>query len=281
EALHGDIEKAKKDASTSLEKDLGDVRELMETGTRKMRDEIEARLEQMNREVEAGRTDLSAMFESSRAEIAAWEEGAKKHLADAELVNVGKLSSLSSRVEADKAVLAKSIETVESRLADYQGDVDYRMKVLDEANRDVDALRVSLSQTMDKMGAAVREEMKGLTEALASELTAGWKSEVAGAEAARQQLTSSMGKLQTDVEELKTRAYQDAEKKLSMFEEEFFADLRARSTMTQEKFQTWQAEMEKRAASFEADVKERTIAADEAVQTLGKRCEMTWRRHEK
>src|SRR5208283_2514328 len=246
EALHGDIEKAKKDASTSLEKDLGDVRELMETGTRKMRDEIEARLEQMNREVEAGRTDLAEMFEASRAEIAAWEEGAKKHLADAELATMGNVSSLSSRVEADKAALAKSIETVESRLADYQGDVDYRMKVLDEANRDVDGLRVSLSETMDKMGAAVSEEMKGLTNALASELATGWSSEVAGAEATRKQLQSSMGELQAELEALKTRAYQDAEKKLSMFEEEFFTDLRARSSMTQEKFQAWQAEMEKR-----------------------------------
>jgi glycine cleavage system regulatory protein len=223
EVLRGDVEKAKKDASSSLEKDLGDVRELMETGTRKMRDEIEVRLGQMNREIEAGRTDLAAMFESSRAEIAAWEEGAKKHLADAERANVGTLSSLTSRVEADKAALAKSIETVESRLADYQGDVDYRMKVLDEANRDMDALRASLSQTMDKMGAAVRTEMKDLTDALSSELTTGWKSEVAGAEAVRRQLTSSMGELQAELEVLKTRAYQDAEKKLSMFEEEFFA----------------------------------------------------------
>ncbi|HYW83588.1 MAG TPA: hypothetical protein VFB30_10055, partial [Spirochaetia bacterium] len=266
DALHGDIEKAKKDASASLEKELGGVRELMETGTRKIRGEVDARLEQMNRDVAAGRKDLAAMFESSRAEIAAWEEGVKKHLAEAELANMGTLSSLSSRVEADKAALAKSIETVESRLADYQGDVDYRMKVLDEANRDVDALRASLSQTMDKMEAAVRTEMKGLTGALAAELGEGWKSEVAGAEAVRQQLTSSMGELQAELEVLKTRAYQDAEKKLSMFEEEFFADLRARSTMTQEKFQSWQAEMERRAAGFEAVVRERTASAEADVE---------------
>ncbi len=266
ETLRGDIEKARKDASTSFEKDLGGVRELMETGTRKMHAQIEARLEEMSREVETGRRDLAELFESSRAEIAAWEEGAKKQLADAELGNAGRLSSLSSRIEADKAALAKSIETVESRLADYQGDVDYRMKVLDEANRDVDALRASLSQTADKMGAAVRAEMKGLTDQLAAELTNGWKSEVAGAEATRQQLQASMGELQAELEVLKKRAYQDAEKKLSMFEEEFFADLRARSTLTQEKFQSWQAEMEKRAAGFEAGVRERAASLEAVVK---------------
>ena len=48
------------------------------------------------------------------------------------------LTRVTSRIQADEAAFAKSIETFETRLADYQGDVDYRVKSLEEANQDID-----------------------------------------------------------------------------------------------------------------------------------------------
>ena len=171
---------------------------------------------------------------------------------------------LSARIQSDESALAKGIETIELRLADYQGDVDYRVKSLEDANNDVDALRAALTETMDKMAAGVRVEMKDT----AAALVAGWKSEIAGAAAAREQLHAGMAEVEAGLASLKTRSYQDVEKKLSVFEDEFFADLRARSSGMQEKFQAWQAETEKRAADFEADVKGRIVSAEESVQGL-------------
>ncbi|HTP59312.1 MAG TPA: hypothetical protein VMM82_10365, partial [Spirochaetia bacterium] len=170
----------------------------------------------------------------------------------------------SARIQADEASFAKSIETFETRLADYQGDVDYRVKSLEEANQDVEALRASLTQTMDTMAAGVRAEMKEL----AAQLAAGWKTELVAAGTLQEQLRAGMDQLGGRVAELQARAYQEAEKKLSAFEEEFFADLRARSSATQEKFQVWQSELEKRALGFETDVKERIAASEESVQAL-------------
>ena len=171
---------------------------------------------------------------------------------------------LSARIQDDESAVAKSIQTIEARLSDYQGDVDYRVKALEESNHDVDALRASLSQTMEKMAAGVRTEMK----AMSAELQAGWTSEIAGASAARDQLRAGMADLESGLSGLKTRAYQDVEKKLAVFEDEFFADLRTRSTAMQEKLQAWQAEMEGRAAAFETDVKERISTADESIMAL-------------
>jgi chromosome segregation ATPase len=171
---------------------------------------------------------------------------------------------LSGRIQEDESAVAKSIQTIEMRLSDYQGDVDYRVKALEESNHDVDALRASLTQTMEKMAAGVRTEMK----AMSAELIAGWTAEIAGASTAREQLRAGMADLETGLVGLKTRAYQDVEKKLSVFEDQFFADLRTRSTSMQEKLQAWQTEMETRASAFETDVKERVTAADESIQTL-------------
>ena len=70
---------------------------------------------------------------------------------------------LSARIQDDESAVAKSIQTIEMRLSDYQGDLDYRVKALEESNHDVDALRASLSQTMEKIAAGVRTEMKAMS----------------------------------------------------------------------------------------------------------------------
>ena len=77
-----------------------------------------------------------------------------------------------------------------------------------------------------------------------------------------------MADLEAGLAGLKTRAYQDVEKKLAVFEDEFFADLRTRSTAMQEKLQAWQTEMEARTTSFETDVKDRISTADESILSL-------------
>jgi uncharacterized protein YoxC len=115
---------------------------------------------------------------------------------------------LSARIQEDEAAIAKSIEAVETRLGDYQGDVDYRVKSLEDAARDIDGLRASLTETAERMGAGVRTEMKSL----GAELVSGWTSEVAAAAAARDQLRAGLAEVEAEMAGLKTRAYQDVEK---------------------------------------------------------------------
>ena len=70
-------------------------------------------------------------------------EGLEKALEQFEANLRGKLSSaarqgesledevfarLSSRIQEDEAAMTRSIQTLETRLSDYQGDVDYRIK---------------------------------------------------------------------------------------------------------------------------------------------------------
>jgi chromosome segregation ATPase len=173
-------------------------------------------------------------------------------------------SRLTERLSEDEAAITKSIETLEARVSDYQGDVDYRVKSLEEGNGDIDAMRASLDETMERMAGSVRAEMKSL----AASLAAGWNSEIAAASSSREQLRAGMAEIETGLAALKARAYQDVEGKLSVFEDEFFVDLRARSSAMQEKLTAWQAEMEKRASEFETDVTQRVAAADESILGL-------------
>jgi len=219
---------------------------------------LEAREEQTEKERLA---ELGAALNAFELELKGKLAGATQR---GETLEDEVFARLSARIQEDESALAKSIQTIEMRLSDYQGDVDYRVKALEESAHDVDALRTSLSQTMEKMAAGVRTEMK----AMSAELIAGWTAEVAGASGAREQLRAGMAELEVGLAELKTRAYQDVEKKLSVFEDEFFAELLKRSSAMQEKLQAWQSEMETRATVFETDVKERIAAADESIQGL-------------
>ncbi len=171
---------------------------------------------------------------------------------------------LSSRIQEDEAAIARSIQTIESRLSDYQGDVDYRIKTLEESGPDVEALKDSLVQSMEKVAAGVRSQMK----VMASELVAGWTTEIAASSSAREQVRSGVAELEQGLSDLKTRAYQDVSGKLSVFEDEFFADLRKRSTGMQERVATWQEEMDGRFTAFEKDLKDRIAAADESLTGL-------------
>ncbi len=58
-------------------------------------------------------------------------------------------------------------------VSDYQGDIDYRVKSLEEANSDIDAMRASLNETMERMAAGVRAEMKSLGANLVAGLELG------------------------------------------------------------------------------------------------------------
>ena len=149
-------------------------------------------------------------------------------------------------------------------MADYKGDVDSRIKTLEGSSVDIEALRASLHESMEKMAAGVRLEMNGV----AAELVEGWQAEVAAASNAREQLHAGLSEVQAGLEELKTRAYQDVEKRLSVFEDEFFADLRQRSGAMLEKYQAWQNGLEEKVGGFERDITARLSSSEESVESL-------------
>ena len=162
---------------------------------------------------------------------------------------------LSARIKEDETAFARSVQAIEMRLADYQGDVDYRVKALEESSN-LDALRASLDESIVKMAAGVRTEMKEM----AAGLVAGWQGEIAAATTAREKLHAGLDEVHAGLEELKTKAYQDVEKGLSVFEDEFFADLRQRAAQALD-----------RVEGFEGDLKGRIAASDESVQGLRQR----------
>ena len=218
---------------------------------------LEAREEQAEKERAAY---LSRSLETFETDLNGRLSGAAQR---GEALEDEVFSRLSTRIREDEATFAKSVQAIEMRLADYQSDVDYRVKALEDSDEDVEALRASLRESMEKMAAGVRVEMKQV----ATELVAGWKGEIGSAAAAREEIHAGLSAVHAELEELKTRAYQDVEKGLSAFEDEFFADLRQRATQSLDKVSDFEGDLKARIASLQSMGEEASIRLAEKLKS--------------
>ncbi len=185
------------------------------------------------------------------------EQGEKEHIAgfakaiDAQFAEAARrgetledevFSRLRDKIQSGEASLGKAIETVQLRLQDYEGEVDYRFKKLEEIGADIGTLEKSMKDSMENAACGSREEMK----ALASRLSEEWRAEIAAVQSEKAKLAAGVNELAEGLAALKSGAYQDVSSKLKVFEDEFFSDLRVRSAAMHEKLEGWQSDVEKR-----------------------------------
>ena len=67
---------------------------------------------------------------------------------------------LAARLQSDEAGLATRIESLEQRIADYQGDIEYRFRSLQDASADVGSLGASIHASIEKTASEARGEMQ-------------------------------------------------------------------------------------------------------------------------
>ncbi|HVP19372.1 MAG TPA: hypothetical protein VMU36_10275, partial [Spirochaetia bacterium] len=256
------LEAARAELMSAVEAKIGSFATDLDSSEKRLKDfsaymaRLEAREEQAEKERAAF---LSRSLEAFEADLSARISRAVQR---GETLEGEVFDRLSARIRDDEATFVKTAQALEMRLADYQGDVDSRVKALEESEGDLEALRASLGESLQKTAAGVRAEMK----TIAAGLVAGWQAEITAAGTAREQIRAGLSEVHASLEDLKARAYQDTEKGLTAFEDEFFADLRQRATQALEKYQGWQADIEKQMEGFETEVKSRLASADGAAQ---------------
>ncbi len=212
-------------------------------GLKKTLDSFEAELkgkraamaEETGKALEGLMRDAAARIAAQRQEIA---EAARR----GETLEGEVFTKLREAIEKDEAAMTDSISKLETRYQDYEADIEYRFKKLEETGGDIGKMEKSLRQSIDKSEAGAREAMKELSERLSAE----WKAEISAVQAEKLKLSSGMNELAETLAGLKSTAYQNVSEKLQVFEDEFFTDLRARSAAMQEKLQSWQGEVEAR-----------------------------------
>ncbi len=144
--------------------------------------------------------------------------------------------------QASREMETAVLQRVEARLEEYEGEVEYRLKKLEEVNADVESLEANLRQAMEKVTTRLQKEF----EAFGRLMDERSEEEKTHAEEQFTALRAEMEALEKGLQELKSGAYQSVTKQLQVFEDDFFADLRKKSLDMEERVQTWQSSLENR-----------------------------------
>ncbi|MFW5643353.1 MAG: SpiroCoCo family coiled-coil protein [Alkalispirochaeta sp.] len=206
-------------------------------------DELRARYEDDRRQIEALGVQVESASSDLESRLASVRELSEAQIREMTVTLSGRVDSASQEVET--RVLAE----VEQRLKDYENELNYRFTKIERVNSDVDALEGHLRATMDRISERVRGDFLAFGEEI-RELRERDKAE---AESAMDLLRGAMGELETGLNELKQRAYDNVGEKLKVFEDEFFADLRERSDAMDGRITEWLEEVDGRLRTLQEE----------------------------
>jgi len=133
----------------------------------------------------------------------------------------------------------------ESRAAELRDVVEQGLSRLEGVRLDADRMEAALRDAMGGVERRVEEDFSLFGKDLAARQSSF--EEEFRSESAR--VRTAVKDLENDLNALKSKAYSDVSEKLKIFEDEFFADLRARSVDANDRFAVWRAEMDERLAA--------------------------------
>ena len=157
-----------------------------------------------------------------------------------------KLVELTAKTDS---LVTKTTESVEQRLESYAGDVGYRLSQFDSLIGDAEQLDAQLRIAMQNTEKRVTDgfdhymqEQEGRQDTFEKKLNE--RDEV---------LSSRMQTLENELNELKTRAYENVSAKLKVFEDDFFGDLSKRSDNITAALERWKTDVDERLESLSAE----------------------------
>jgi len=214
-----------------------------ETAKRKeeQRNELDAFVSEMNITVRDLESSLRDRLNNVEELIEEKESSFRTSLGEIDERNNGladdvieRFSSQVGRFEED---MTGRLTEVETKVADYEADVAYRMGKIEAVNIDIEELDRNLRSIMEKVRIKIETDFDEWTKQLAERR-----------EAERQRVEEELAVIHASVEEvehgltdLKSRAYENVSEKLQVFEDDFFADLKVRTDGLNERLEEWQS----------------------------------------
>ena len=224
-------------------------------------DAAEARLA----EVEGSYTEKAERVERKAEELATTlQEKIKAALAAHKEELERRAAESKSRAEAAATALAalqtQAAEGYERRLAEFSSDVEGKFARLEAVNADIGALEAALRDSMDQ----AERRVEGDFGAFQAAFTARGAQFEEGFQADARALRESMKSLEGELDVLKSRAYENVSEKLKVFEDEFFADLKARSDGIDARLDTWKTELDAKLEGLATASEAERVATEKA-----------------
>jgi DNA repair ATPase RecN len=249
--------------------------------SREVGQRMETILEDTGRSQAEQRQELAEFVAATRTEIETFEgtvmervSALKESIADGEreflaAMEVSKTESR-DRIEKVRVTMEDQVSQFEERLNDrfqgletrsieYEQSMQYRFDKLEDVHTDIEALEETLKKHMDLAVSRAKDALGAALERIADDRAL----EKQRADEQLSEIRSSMGAIDGELTELKSKAYANVSAKLQIFEDDFFADLKGRNDLMLGRVDEWQAGMETR---FRDVSNEQTASRAEAEQ---------------
>ena len=257
QALQQKIKDALKAHQDDLSARQADVKAAIKDSLAEARVEGERALSAMEGVVSATKARVEAVAADQSSRLAALEAG----LSAAERRGDAVVASLNAAfADRGSELEARVLAGFEQRAGELRGAVELGFERLETAQGDADRLEAGLREAMAAVQRRVEDDFTRFGQDLVVRQK-GFEEEFRG-ETAR--LRSGVKDLEQGLDSLKSRAYADVSAQLKVFEDDFFADLKARSAETDGKLAAWRTEMDDR---LSAALRESEAARAQAEQT--------------
>ncbi|MFO7782953.1 MAG: hypothetical protein R6W94_15150, partial [Spirochaetia bacterium] len=222
--LRGHVQESVQEIQTAAESWKEEQKRVV-TGLGESLSNLEQRFGDRIGEVEKLRVDYAEQLKSLRGEL-----GSRRSELENEIAKVR--SELSEKLTgATEGVEERVLGEVENRLSDYEEQISYRFNKLEQVNTDLDNLEGVLRQAM----AGTEERIKEDFAAFGRELEERRQEDRREAGEVMEGIRNEMQELETGIQDLKSRAYDNVSEKLQGFEDDFLSDLKSRSIAMDQK----------------------------------------------
>ena len=258
------------DRAKLLEDDVfASLKTYIEERSRETRKQINNVFEELKKNTLTYRSSIDSSFGESQSEITVWRTKLKKDLDDGSADISSRIQSFEAgfekqlsalmpkteqmlgEIEAESRQLVEStkgdvfrrvedmISTVnekESRLSEFEENLAYKLTRIEEITSDIDLLENNLNQMVDK---AVAEVNSGFDD-ISSGMSLQWQQSRDALQTDIASARDVMSQLESELDALKARAYDNVSEKLKDFEDGFFDDLKEKSDLMETQLAKWQ-----------------------------------------
>jgi chromosome segregation ATPase len=248
------------DSNNSKNKIVGDIDELQQqmnewsskindylSGCEKTEGDIQDHFDKINTYSHEFITRITQSIKGQQEKVSSFEDDIENRIKQFTDEHTLKL------LESGETIESKVVQEVESRLSEYEKDISYRIQKIEDVNIDLDGMEKNIRTAMEK----IKENINGDFNFFQEEMNQKRMEDRSESEKNISIIKSDMNELENGLDALKARAYDNVSEKLKVFEDEFFKDLRDRSSDLEQKLNEWQLnvqnDLDRMAESYKED----------------------------
>ncbi|MDC7225251.1 MAG: hypothetical protein PQJ61_00645 [Spirochaetales bacterium] len=204
----------------------------------------------LKKDLDEGRTDVSERITAVEAgyneQLSALKPKIEKMLEDIEAESRSLVEGTKGDVFRRVENMISNVNEKESRLSEFEENLAYKLTRIEEITADIDLLENNLKQMVDK---AVGEVNEGF-ESIRDDMSSRWQRSQDALQTDISSTRETMSELESELDSLKSRAYDSVSEQLKVFEDSFFDDLREKSGLMEKRLEEWKQSVDDKLESI-------------------------------